>query len=83
MPRYVNRCATLTLCLATGAVEAQTMPIINARELVEGANRQMVIVQTDASGPDGRGGYHGTYSGETATYWSRTWTVISSILFSR
>ena len=58
-----------------GAVEAQTMPIIDAREYVEGVNRRMVIVQTDASGPDGRGGYHGTYSGETATYWSRTWTT--------
>ena len=61
-------------CWVQETIEPQTMPIINASSVVDQSDTQMVVVQTDASGPDGRGGYYGRVTGTTAQYWSKTWS---------
>jgi hypothetical protein len=62
-------------CWVQETIEPQTMPIINASSVVDQSDTQMVVVQTDASGPDGRGGYYGRVTGTSAQYWSRTWST--------
>ena len=50
-----------------------TYPIISGKSLSENPEKFVYCVQTDASGTDGRGGYHGPLGCKNAQFWSTSW----------
>jgi len=55
-----------------GGVMGVEYPILNAKELASDDN-SIWVVQSDASGPDGFGYYHGCLTGDAHQYVSRVW----------
>jgi hypothetical protein len=52
---------------------AGTYPILSGRSIAEDPSSHVYCVRSDASGIDGRGGYHGHLGCTSVEYWSTSW----------